>query len=538
MVKKDSPQIMKQSKSNAVRMLSPLFRNGVPLALFLVLTSLLWITDRFVVQSQAESQIQNTKIITEQAAIRLEEFFNTRLHIVFHLSQKWNNGTFPDQNSLIQEASLINSLFSGFQATNWIDTDGKIQWVVPASENPNTVGRSILSIPPAAKVFNRVSQTLIPHITPPVTLLQGYTGVVGYFPTHRNGHFDGVLTAVFRTDEVIEEALSNSLGPDSAFQITNGDHLIFRSSVVTDQTQFVTFHDFNVWDQVWRLSLSEPDAIVQTHLGLSVLVLMMALMMAAGLSGVLWLYLRHHLYLLLAKEEAEAANKAKSEFLANMSHELRTPLNSVIGFSEMLNLEMLGPLPDQYKEYSSLIVSSGRHLLETINQILDMSKIDAGEMELHLQKIHMNDLINAVLLMMKTAALKKNIKIINNTHDTHMMLVDPLRVKQALFNVVGNSLKFTQEGSITIENDCGPHGHTIVIQDTGIGMNKDEIALALKPFGQVDNQAYPRQTTGTGLGLSLTKRIMELHGGRLDIKSTPGVGTEMRLTFPPESAVP
>ncbi|WP_170827014.1 sensor histidine kinase [Magnetovibrio blakemorei] len=507
------------------------------MALFLALASLLWITDRFVSQSQAEGQIQNTKIITEQAAIRLEDFFNTRLHIVFHLSQKWNDGLFPDQESFIQEARLINSLFTGFQATNWIDTHGKIQWVVPASENPNTIGRSILTIAPAAEVFNRVSQTLIPHVTPPVTLLQGYTGVVGYFPTQRNGQFDGVLTAVFRTSVVIEEALSKSLGPDSAFLITNGDRLIYRSSSVTDKTKFVAHHDFKVWDRVWRLSLSAPDSFAKTHLGLSLLVLIMALTLAAGVSGLLWLYLCHHHHLLQAKEEAVAANEAKSEFLANMSHELRTPLNSVIGFSEMLNLEMLGPLPDQYKEYSSLIVSSGRHLLETINQILDMSKIDAGEMELQLQKVHMNDLINAVLLMMKTVALKKNIKIINNTHDTHMMLVDPLRVKQALFNVVGNSVKFTQEGSITIDNDCGSHGHTIVIQDTGIGMNKDEIALALKPFGQVDNKAYTRQTTGTGLGLSLTKRIMELHGGRLDIKSTPGVGTEMRLTFPHESAV-
>ncbi len=514
-----------------------LVRHLLPIAMFFSLAFVLWTTDRYVTQTQSEAQLQKTRVIADQAATRMGEFFQSRFRVIHHLSQKWGSLETYDQRKFEDETLIIQELFKGFQATNWVRPDGVIEWVVPEATNPNAKGGNVLSIPAAIPVFNKVSRTLEPHITPPIQLLQGFTGIVGYFPVQKDGQFDGVITAVFRTSVVIEEAVLKALGPQGLFRVTNGDQLIYQSHGATEDLNYTIHYDFKVWDRTWTLSLA-PHAVNQRgslglHWGISII----ALMLSAVLSWLLWLYFKRHHDLIVAKEAAEAANNAKSEFLANMSHELRTPLNSVIGFSEIINTEAMGPLPEHYKEYSGLIMSSGRHLLETINHILDMSKIEAGEMKLELVEIPMADIINEVLLNMKGDIVNRGIDVINNTHNTHLMRIDPLRVKQILYNIIGNSLKFTENGSITLSNDCGAHGHTLVIKDTGIGMTDQEIALAEKPFGQVDGQAYTRQTTGTGLGLNVTRKMMELHGGYMEIKSQPGHGTEVRLTFPPESGV-
>ena len=238
-----------------------------------------------------------------------------------------------------------------------------------------------------------------------------------------------------------------------------------------------------------------------------------------------------------AKVAAESANKAKSEFLANMSHELRTPLNSIIGFSEMMAYEIKGPLNEAYKEYTGLITRSGRLLLETVNSILDIAKIEAGQLELQRADVSMGDVVNEVIELMDIQAEEKRIALVNDTHDMRHLDVDPVRMKQVFVNIIGNAIKFTDEGSVTIYNHCNDNGHDISIADTGVGMNAEEIEIALKPFRQVHGTSFARRYQGTGLGLSFSKQIMELHGGELLIKSAPGEGTCVTLHFPPDVTI-
>ena len=237
----------------------------------------------------------------------------------------------------------------------------------------------------------------------------------------------------------------------------------------------------------------------------------------------------------LAMEETERANKAKSEFLANMSHELRTPLNSIIGFSEMMEYEIMGPLPDTYHEYSSLISTSGRLLLETVNSILDLAKIEAGKFDLHKEPIFMGDIVHEALALINIQAKTKGIELINDTHNLHFMFIDPMRMKQVLLNVLGNAIKFTDVGSVTISNHCGEAGHDLFITDTGIGMTPEQIEIALQPFRQVHGTSFARRYQGTGLGLSLSRQIMTLHGGELTVESVHNVGTTVTLRFPPDA---
>ena len=240
--------------------------------------------------------------------------------------------------------------------------------------------------------------------------------------------------------------------------------------------------------------------------------------------------------LLVAKEGAETANRSKSMFLANMSHELRTPLNSIIGFSEMMEYEIKGPLPEAYREYTGLVIRSGRMLLETVNSILDVAKIESGKFELDCTDVFMGDIVDEATRVIQPQAQEKQVEIINDTHDMHSLYVDKVRIKQLFMNLLGNAVKFTDQGSVCIFNHCDATGHKISIEDTGIGMSEEQIELALKPFEQVYGNALARRYQGTGLGLTLSKSIMELHGGSLTITSKPGEGTRVTLWFPEDRA--
>ena len=236
-----------------------------------------------------------------------------------------------------------------------------------------------------------------------------------------------------------------------------------------------------------------------------------------------------------AKEAAEIANRTKSEFLANMSHELRTPLNAIIGFSEIIQKEMFGPIGSgRYKEYAVDIYESGTHLLNLINDILDVSKAEAGKIELQESQVLVKDLIDASLRLIMPRAREAGVSLIEPETDRLPPLrADERRLKQVLINLLSNAVKFTPSGGrVTLEAAVNAdRGLTIRVIDTGIGMEAADIPKALEPFGQVDSR-LSRKYEGTGLGLPLSKALVELHGGKLDIQSEPGVGTTVSVVLP------
>jgi PAS domain S-box-containing protein len=237
-----------------------------------------------------------------------------------------------------------------------------------------------------------------------------------------------------------------------------------------------------------------------------------------------------------AKEAADTANRAKSAFLANMSHELRTPLNAVIGFSELLEQQIFGPLNDKQKTYVGNVLVSGRHLLQLVNDILDISKVEAGRMDLAYERTPIGSIVDVVRSVIHAVAAKKAIDLaVDVPLDLPDVYIDPGRIKQVLYNLISNAIKFTPRGGL-VQLGARVQGRSLVvaISDTGVGIAREDLPRLFREFEQLPQPGGVRPE-GTGLGLALSRRLVELHGGRVEVESEPGKGSTFSVHLPLKS---
>jgi len=237
--------------------------------------------------------------------------------------------------------------------------------------------------------------------------------------------------------------------------------------------------------------------------------------------------------LLIAKDLAESANRAKSEFLANMSHELRTPLNGILGASQILQAQIFGDLGDErYVEYANDMHIAGEHLLGVIGKILDISQIDSGTLEFHARPVNLMELIKTCVQLVTEAANTNGVSITTDIdQNTPLLMADETRLKQALLNLLSNSIKFTHNGSVRVSLNLEEGALITMVTDTGKGIRAEDLERVLTPFEQA-RKGSDTAHDGIGLGLPLAKAFTELHGGKLELQSEIGKGTSVRLVFP------
>ena len=237
--------------------------------------------------------------------------------------------------------------------------------------------------------------------------------------------------------------------------------------------------------------------------------------------------------LIAAKEAAEGSNRAKSAFLATMSHELRTPLNAIIGFAELIVDARVGSVPAPYGEYARDIRRGGEHLLGVINDILDLTRVEAGKIDLTLDWVDVHGLVERCLHFLNKQAAEAGITLKNEVPESLPALrADPQRLRQIVLNLAGNAIKFSGPGSdVLVRYVEAGDAHGLCVVDHGIGIAAGQIDKAFEPFSQLDT-GHARRRDGAGLGLPLVRRFMELHGGSVSIESCVGVGTAVTVLFP------
>lgn len=239
----------------------------------------------------------------------------------------------------------------------------------------------------------------------------------------------------------------------------------------------------------------------------------------------------------LQTERALSADRLKSAFLATMSHELRTPLNSIIGFSAIIEQGLAGPVTDEQKKQLGMVLTSARHLLALINEILDLSKIEAGQLELEMKPFVLNESIRHVVELLKPQAEKKQLRLSFESEVEVQVVSDRRRIEQVLMNLAGNAIKFTEEGSVKITlRTTGATSACIEIVDTGIGIQRADLERLFKPFQQLSS-GLARPKDGTGLGLSICKKLLHLLGGNIAVRSEWGAGSTFVVNLPVDGVV-
>ncbi|HEX7968256.1 MAG TPA: ATP-binding protein, partial [Stellaceae bacterium] len=395
-----------------------------------------------------------------------------------------------------------------------------------------------------------------------------------------DGGFGGVIAATINPDYVLKFFYTLNVGERGiiALETTEGILLVRRPYIEEyigkDFSSSLLFQGMLPWassgvfpmryqiDGLWRIvgyqrveklplvvqvALSRDDALAHwfrttlLQAGAGTLILAVLGAMAFVLNRQLQARTRAHEQLSLTVRELESArvaaeesSRVKSQFMANMSHELRTPLNAIIGFSEVIRDALVGPVAARYKDYARDIHSSGRHLLGLINDVLDLSRIELGRLELHEEPVDLGKVIDDCHRLVAERVKSGGLELaVDFPPDLPRLLGDELRLKQIVLNLLSNAVKFTAAGGRIVLSVSGTAdgGVALAVADTGIGMKPEEIPIALEPFRQIDS-ALNRRYEGTGLGLPLARTLAELHGGSLDIASTPGQGTTVTITLP------
>ena len=518
-------------------------------------TVTLWLWRALLAQEHA--QLERT-IQLEAAGVKNEVVarMQARILALVRMARRWENWGQPTQEQWEFEAELYVSHFPGYQAIAWVNPQ-LTRWVTPPAANEAMQDLALAFEQQRQSVLEAVRDRREVAVTRSIDLMQGGKGFLVYIPIFQGENCGGIIVGVFRVQELLDTILHEEVAPRYSIALFDGEEKIYSrpDSNSRHQRKWGQETTIELYGVTWRMQVwprsellaGARSALPQLTLGMG---LLMAILLALAVNLAQTARLRARAVeaanqglereisgreqmeeaLREAKEAAEAANRAKSEFLASMSHELRTPLGIILGYIDLLLEKTFGSLREEQVDTLRRIDRSARELFDLITAVLDLSRLEAGRLPVEVREVQVPELLEELKAETQEVQERASLEFVWQVEgELPPLQTDPGKVKVVVKNLISNAVKFTKAGSITVAAHNHDGGVEISVADTGVGISQEALELIFEPFHQVDNSG---QLGGTGLGLHIVKRLLELLGGTVTVESEVGRGSTFRVWVP------